>query len=119
MLFVGLSHAQEPLLQITAPVDRALVTSGQTISISVSADPSVQVVGVVADGPFPDLQSGSSSNQFLQTIPASVTPGFYHLTAIGLTSTDSVDSDPVTIDVEPQFTPIAIDGGWPTFLLFS
>jgi hypothetical protein len=40
------------------------------------------------------------------------------LTAIGLTSTDSVDSDPVTIDVEPQFTPIAIDAK-PVLLNFT
>lgn len=39
--------AQQPPIQITSPVDGSVITSGQTITITVSADPSVQVIGVL------------------------------------------------------------------------
>jgi hypothetical protein len=37
-----------------------------------------------------------------------MTPGIYHLTAIGVTSTSDVEFDPVAIDVEPQYYPIPV-----------
>lgn len=102
------SYTQQPLLQITSPTTGALVTEGTILTVTVSADSSVQIIGVLTDGPFPDLQAGSSSNQFLQAIPTTIRPGVYHLTAIGANSTGDVESDPVAIDVERQFFPNSI-----------
>jgi len=42
-LIASPAFAQQPLLQITSPVNQALVSEGQTITITVSADPSVQI----------------------------------------------------------------------------
>jgi hypothetical protein len=99
------SLAQQPLLQITSPSAGAVITEGQTITITVSAAPSVQIADVVTNGLFPDVQAGSSANQFLLTIPTNITPGTYYLTAVGLTSSGDVESQPVAIDVEPQYYP--------------
>ncbi len=108
ILLPAFSYAQQPRLQITSPSDGTIVTEGTTLSITVSADPSVEIIGVLTDGRFPDLRAGSSPNQFLQVIPTTLTPGIYHLTAIGVTSKSDVESDPVAIDVEPRLFPIAI-----------
>jgi hypothetical protein len=50
------SYAQQPLFQITAPSNGALLQEGQTYTITLSADPSVQNIAVLAEFPVPDLQ---------------------------------------------------------------
>jgi hypothetical protein len=71
----------------------------------VSADASVEVLGVLTDGKFPEMQAGPSPNQFLQVVPTTMRPGVYHLTALGKNSSGVVFSTAVAIDVEPQYTP--------------
>jgi hypothetical protein len=83
LLLISPLFAQSSL-KITSPADGTVVTAGEALNISVSAGPLVHVVGVLTDGRFPDLQSGSSSTQFRQNVPVAMTPGIYHLTAIGL-----------------------------------
>lgn len=99
---------QQSGIQITSPADGAVVTLGQTITISVTADPSISILGVVSDGGLPDAQSGPTSSQFLQAIPATSRPGIYHLRVTGAGPDGGVDSAPVAIDIEPQYYPIAI-----------
>jgi hypothetical protein len=107
-LFTSYCCAQQPLLQITAPATGSVAIEGQTITITVSVDPSVQLAGVLTNGRFPDMQTGSSPNQFLQPIPTTITPGIYRFTAFGVNSSSDVESDPISIDVEPQFFPTAL-----------
>jgi hypothetical protein len=64
LLSAPLSHGQQPLLRITSPASGSVIAEGQTITTTVSADPSVRVIGVLSDGPFPSLQATSHSNQF-------------------------------------------------------
>ncbi len=106
-------------LQITSPVADTMVTSGTTLTIIVSADPSVRILGVLTDGAFPDFRQGSSLNEFLQPIPTTIRPGVYHLTAVGVTSTRDVESESVAIDVEPQSYPIAVESKSPLISFLS
>ena len=57
-----LSYSQQPALQITSPSDGSVISSGQTLTITVSADPSFTDVYVTTDGALPDLQPGTSAN---------------------------------------------------------
>ena len=95
--------AQQPLLQITTPANASLATEGTTVNITVSADPSVQNVSVIAQIPLPQPQAGSSANQFTLTLPTTIPPGLYNLTAVGTNASGDVESAPVAIDVEPQY----------------
>ena len=102
MLVAAVCQAQQPLLQITAPASGTLATEGQTITITVSSDPSVQNLGVLVPYPLPEPQPTSASKQFTLTLPTTIPPGLYNLTAAGSNATGDVESAPVTIDVEPQ-----------------
>ncbi len=75
LAFAFEASAQQPLLQITAPASGSVVTEGQAVTISVAADPSVQIVGVITQSPLPEVQSTSSSNQFSLTVPTTVLRG--------------------------------------------
>lgn len=98
-------RAQQPLIQITSPANNSLFTEGTTITISVSADPSVTVVGVIPQYPLPDIVATSTPNQYTLTVPttAPISPGLYSLTAIGDNASGDVESAPVAIDVELPF----------------
>lgn len=109
LLVASFCYAQQSSIHITEPSDGTLVTGGQTITITVSADSSVEVVGVLTDGSFPNMQVGSLPNQFLQVIPKTTRPRIYHLTAIGVSSDEVLNSEPISILVEPQDFPIALD----------
>lgn len=102
------AYAQQPLIQITAPANNSLATEGQTITITVSADPSVQIVGVIPQGPLPEVQATSSANQFTLAVPTTIPAGLYNLTAIGTNASGDVESVPVAIDVERQYVPTSI-----------
>jgi hypothetical protein len=104
----SLSYAQQPLLQVTAPASGSVATEGQTITITVSADPSVQGVQVLASDSLPEPQATSTANQFTLTVPTGVAAGLYNVTAVGTNASGPVDSSPIDIDVEPQFTPTSI-----------
>lgn len=98
----------QQLLQITAPSNRSLATEGTTINITVSADPSVTAVGILVGYPLPNVQPTSSANQFTLTLPTTIPPGLYTLTAVGMNASGDVESAPVAIDVEPKFVPTGI-----------
>jgi hypothetical protein len=69
-IFTALDGAAQ--LQITSPANNSLAVEGSTITISVSADPSVQIVEVDGDTPLPAVQVGSGSGQFTLTIPTTI-----------------------------------------------
>jgi Bacterial Ig-like domain (group 2) len=105
VLAAGRAEAQ---LQITTPASGTVVLAGQTLSIMVNADPSVQGLGVIAEQPLPGIQGTSSPTAFTLAIPAGLTPGTYHLTAIGSLSGNLVESPPVAIDVERGDDPVLV-----------
>ena|ERR1700694_970058 len=81
-LIVCPAVAQNPLLQITSPANQALVSEGQTLTITVSADPSVQNVWVMAQNPLPEVQPTLNATQFTLNLPTNLTPGVYQIAAI-------------------------------------
>ncbi len=89
---------------------------GQPLRITVSADASVRVLGVLAWNPLPDARP-VGSNQYEMVIPKTVPPGSYNLTAIGLAQRD-VESEPVTIRVEREDAPSLLQLA-PPLLVFN
>jgi hypothetical protein len=81
---------------------------GQTVTISVSADPSVQGILVLTEHPLPNVQATSIPTQFTLTLPTNVIPGVYQITAIGFAPSGYVQSAPVQVDVERQDVPVSI-----------
>lgn len=103
LLCATAAHSQQSPLQITSPANNGLATEGTSLTITVSADPSVQNVYVITGSPLPDAQNTSTANQFTLTLPTTIPPGHYNLTAVGTNASGLVESAPVAIDVEPQY----------------
>lgn len=110
-------HAQQPLIQITSPANNGVATEGMTITITVSANGSLQNVSVMTPSPLPDIQGTSTANQFTLTIPTKIAAGLYNLTAIGTNASGDIESAPVAIDIEPQSSPVGITAGPPWMVL--
>jgi hypothetical protein len=114
--------AQQSPLRILSPVSGLVVQPGQTVTINVAADASVQKLILTALRPLGmgQLGMGNASGAvaqgrgeanpipFLLTIPNTIRPGIYHVTAIGVTPTGTVESDPLALDVERTDNPIRI-----------
>jgi large repetitive protein len=115
------SSAQESLVRILSP-SGAVVRPGQTITIAVAADASVEKLvligqrplkpGQVVTGGAPGIiargQGESRPIQFQVRIPADTHPGTYHVTAMGRVAGGAVESEAVTIDVEKSEEPVRI-----------
>lgn len=96
--------AQQPQLQISSPVDGAVVNPGQTILVTVTSPANIVFtsVAVAAEDPL-DLANIATSvpAQFSLTIPTNIPCGKYMLTADGTTAAgQTVESAPILIDVE-------------------
>jgi hypothetical protein len=103
------ARAQQSLLQIVSPADQTQVTHGQTITINVQADPSVQNVYVMGESPLPNVTRSSVANQFYLTIPNKISPRLLTITAMGQGSDgDVVYSQPITLDIERPDDPFVI-----------
>jgi hypothetical protein len=57
------AHGQEALLRITSPVSGDVVMEGQPLRITVSADASVRVFGILSGHPMPEARP-VGSNQY-------------------------------------------------------
>jgi Bacterial Ig-like domain (group 2) len=115
------SSAQESLVRILSP-SGAVVRPGQTITIAVAADASVEKlvligqhplgVGRVLAGGAPGIvargQGESQPIRFQVRIPVDAQPGNYRVTAMGRVSGGDVESEAVTIDVEKSEEPVRI-----------
>ena len=90
------------LLRITSPADRTIVYAGETISVSVSADPSVTVVAVIGEDPIGATHEPTAGPvQFSLTIPPRTPVDKYHIRAFGRISAGRpVASEPITLFVE-------------------
>ena len=101
-----------PLLQITSPVDSAVVNPGQTLSVVVTspANASFSEVGVIGEDP---IGFGSTSTSVPATlsvsVPTSIACRKFMLTAIGATTSgQAARSATVLIDVERADMPTAL-----------
>jgi hypothetical protein len=101
------SYSQQPV--ITAPASGAVVTPGQSLTISVGPASIAGQISVWASNPLPDVTQGVLANTFTLTIPTTTAPGSYNLTAKFVDNNGTVIySSPVTIDVEPSISPASI-----------
>lgn len=105
LTFCGvLSYSQSLPLQITSPPDQTTVFPGQTVTITVAADPTVTEIGVAGQNPLGFTQTTSGPLQFTLTIPANTPFDGYQVNATGLAATgEDVVSAPITIFVLPPF----------------
>jgi hypothetical protein len=102
---------QDAPLAIAAPANGAIVTPGQTLSISVTSPANVTVahVGIVAGSPFEDTDLATSvPAQFTLTVPTGIRPGRFQLTADGATSSGEDVTATVEIDVERSTLPTTL-----------
>lgn len=78
------------------------------MTVTLSADPSVQQLYVFGEQPLPDVQPTQSSTDFQLTIPVGIRAGSYRLTAAGLANGVVVKSPPLSIDVERNDFPVRV-----------
>jgi hypothetical protein len=111
--------AQSNLLQITSPPSGTVVYPNQTVTISVSADPSVSNVAILGDDPLGFSQSTNGQQlQFQLPIPADAAIGAYNVHAVGTTSNGLAASLPISLQVDAQ-GPARITGTQPGVLIMS
>jgi len=108
LLLVAPASLAADSLQITSPASGTVVSPGQTISISVAADPAVQQVALFPEPPLPEAQAGFSAGEFNLTIPAGIPPGPHDLRALGVSGGVVVTSDYLTLDVERSDDPVRL-----------
>jgi hypothetical protein len=108
------SSAQQgqPALQITSPANGSILNPGQTLSVTVASPAGLTLTNVMVMG---ELQlglvgSGTSVPATVSTtIPATISPGQYMLTAMGLTSAGQVvQSATILIGVERPDSPVSL-----------
>jgi hypothetical protein len=116
------ARAQQELIHILSPATDTVVRPGQTITITVTAETSVEKlvvigqhplgVGQVISDPAPGVvtrgQGDSRPVQFQLTIPAQIRPGAYRVTAMGTTSGGNMESQAIVLDVEKSEEPARI-----------
>jgi len=114
--------AQQNLLRILSPSTGTVVHPGQTITIAVAANASVEklaLIGqrplgvgqIVTAGPTAITASGQGDArpmQFVLRVPAQTQPGIYRVTAMGRVSGGDLVSEALTIDVEKAEEPVRI-----------
>ena len=126
LLITGLitvpSFAQQEQLRILSPASGLVVRPGQTVTITVSADSSVQKLVLTGQHPLgmARLAAGGAAGmvaqgqaqghplQFLLTIPTAIQPGLYRVSAVGNTPGGSVQSKALVLDVERPDHPTRI-----------
>jgi hypothetical protein len=107
-LCVGASSLSAQTVQITSPANGTLFNPGQTIPVTVSADPSAfQSVAVAAKWPIGLSQVLTAPPyQFQMQIPSVIDPGAYSLTAVAVTPAGvAIGSMPITVVIERPDTP--------------
>lgn len=117
------SSAQQDLVRFISPASTLVVRPGQTVAITVSADTAVQklvltgqqplgMARLVSDGTGGIVAQGRGEQhplQFLLAIPTTIRPGNYQVTAVGRTSTGTVVSKALDLDVERPDEPTRIN----------
>jgi hypothetical protein len=108
------SYSQQSTLRILSPASGLVVRPGQAVTITVSADASVEKLVLTGQHPLgmAQLASGGAAGrvaqgqgqehplQFSLTIPTAIQPGIYRVTAVGRTADGTVESNALSLDVE-------------------
>jgi len=101
-------HAEGmPKMEITLPKDGDSFFPGQTIQITVNADPGISNTLIVAAG-LPRAKDTPNVNQFTLDIPASTPEGVYNMKAVSEYEGDYVESPYIKINVKWPPTPVEI-----------
>lgn len=101
----------QPALQITSPANGSTVSSGQTLSVTVTspAGLSFQQVALIGAGIGFNVSGTSMPAQFSIPIPPDADSGLITISADGLTqSGQSVTSAPIQIDIERPDLPASL-----------
>jgi hypothetical protein len=104
-----------PPLTISAPVGATVVTSGQSLTVTVAVAPGSYPLGVAIIGQYPlgsaPLQPVSGPTlTFTLAIPANATPGAYNITAVSADANgNGLTSAPVRVLVERADLPTALN----------
>jgi hypothetical protein len=107
--FAAVRMQGQTSLTVTAPTDGAIVPSGQTLMVTVSATSDVANVFLMGGGPIGLVSPASGPPyQFSIPIPADTTARTYTLVAAGAASGQMVRSNLVTIDIERPDPPVGI-----------
>ena len=123
--FVAASaSAQQTQVHIVSPAAGAVVQPGQTVTISVVADSSVEKLALLGQHPLPLGQvvapglGATRPFEFQVRIPTDIRPGPYRVTAIGSLAGGETVSESLVLDVEKAEEPTRI---WakPSTILFS
>src|SRR5579863_4683129 len=75
--------AQDSLLSIVSPADQSVVFEGQTLTIKVAADHSVQNLAIMGQYPLPQAQPTGNPGEFSMKLPMNIDPGLYQFGAVG------------------------------------
>ena len=123
LLLPSFALAQSPdVLQVTSPADGAVVSPGDTLTVTVTSPANASFdIGLVGGGAIGivDALATSAPAQFSVPIPADMASRTYILTTSGTTTSGQDASAQVTIDVEKpdlpwslaaQLTQIIFDG---------
>jgi hypothetical protein len=116
------SSAQETSLRILSPASGVVARPGQAVTITVSASSEVEKLVLIGQHPLGMARPAFNGTagmvaqgqgeghplQFLLTIPNTIQPGTYRVTAIGRTSDDVVESNVLALDVERSDQPTRI-----------
>jgi hypothetical protein len=116
------TNAQQDLVRILSPATGTIVRPGQTITITVQAETSIEKVvvigqhplgvGQIVSAPAPGIVARGGGDlrpiRFQLTIPAQIRPGAYRVTAMGTVSGGNLESQAITLDVERSDEPSRI-----------
>ncbi|HZE80982.1 MAG TPA: IPT/TIG domain-containing protein [Candidatus Polarisedimenticolia bacterium] len=109
---LGVAQQNQPLLQISSPVDGTIVNPGQAVTVLVASPAGVSFSNVTVVGADPigisDLAT-SVPAQFSINIPSNIECGRHILTALGVTASGSlVQSATINLDVERPDMPVSL-----------
>jgi large repetitive protein len=116
------AFAQQDMLRIVSPASGTVVSPGQTVTVAVSADPSVEKLVLMGQNPLGIAKTNSnaaagiwargegeaSPQHFQLMVPVATRPGIYHVTAMGRTASGEVQSEALLLDVERPQDPARI-----------
>ncbi len=99
----------QPVLEITSPPTGTTVSPGQTIVITVSADPSISNVGIIPKRPLRFSQI-LGPLEFSVTVPTNTPIGQYTVTAVGVApkAKEPTFSKPIYLNVDRPELPVTL-----------
>jgi hypothetical protein len=118
------ARAQQTPVHFVSPAAGTVVRPGETVTMAVAADSSVEKLALLGQHPLPLSQvvapglAATRPFEFQVRIPTDIRPGNYRVTAIGTLAGGETVSESLVLDVEKAEEPTRI---WakPSTILFS